>query len=170
MEINTVVSVAEPRGRALAGNITLEDAKFFGRPNFAGAPDAFKDSRRKFTVLIPLEVAEQLKKIGWNVKVTEPQNDEQTPLAHMKVMVDFSTNPETGQERGPDIWVIKGEKREKLDSKTAPILDRSRIIKMDMEIRGWEYDPEDNPGQLSARLVALIVTLEPNLLLDKYGI
>jgi hypothetical protein len=163
IEINTKVSVGETFGKQKLGNLTLEDAKFFGRPNFSGEEDRFKDSRRKFTVLIPNEVADQLRDIGWNVKTTIPTPEEvadgREPLSHLKVMVDT----------GSDIWVLMGEDREKLNERTMGVLDRSRIQSMDMEIRAWEYDPEEQPGQFSARLVTLVATIQPNILSAKYG-
>jgi hypothetical protein len=71
--------------------------------------------------------------------------------------------------RNPPIIVRQGESQEKLSVKTVGMLDRSRLESMDMEIRGWEYDPEDQPGQFSARLVALVATLRPNRLEEKWG-
>lgn len=164
IEINTKVSIGETFGKQKLGNLTLEDAKFFGRPNFSGEPDAFKDERRKFTVLIPNDVADQLRDFGWNVKTNIPTQEEMAEgremLSHMKVMVD----------RTSDIWVLMGEDREKLDERTMGILDKSRVERLDMEIRAWEYDPEEKPGEFSARLVTLIAVIRPNILSQKYGI
>lgn len=163
IEINTKVSVADTFGKQKLGNLTLEDAKFFGRPNFSGEEDRFKDTRRKFTVLIPNDVADQLREIGWNVKTTIPTQEEvaegREPLSHLKVMVDS----------GSDIWVIMGDEREKLTENTMGVLDRSRIQNLDMEIRAWEYDPEEKPGEFSARLVTLVAVIQQNLLSSKYG-
>lgn len=168
IEINTKVSVGETFGKQALGNLTLEDAKFFGRPNFAGELDRFKDDRRKFTVLIPNEVADQLREFGWNVKTTVPTPEEiadgREPLSHLKVMVDSSS----------DIWVIMGENREKLNDATMGVIDRSRIQSMDMEIRAWMYNKEEvdagtETPEYSARLVTLVATIQPNILSAKYG-
>lgn len=162
IEINTKVSVGETYGKKV-GNITLEDAKFFGRPNFSGVEDRFKDDRRKFTVLIPNDVADQLRQMGWNVKTSIPTPEEQAQgretLSHLKVMVGDSAI----------IYIRMDEKMEQLQPATFGVLDRSRIQTMDMEIRAWEYDPEERPGQYSARLVSLVATLTPNILEQKYG-
>lgn len=171
--LNTTVTVAEPFGRQKVGNLTLEDAKFWGRPNFAGEEDQFRDSRRKFSVLIPNEHADALRELGYNVKTTIPTPEEaangREPVSGLKVMLNFRDEGQPN-ETGPDIWLIMGEQREKLTSKTVGILDRSRIRELAMEIRGWEYDPEDKPGELSARLVQLVAVIEPNVLQSKYGI
>jgi len=165
IEINTKVSVGETYGKKV-GNITLEDAKFFGRPNFSGVEDRFKDDRRKFTVLIPNEVADQLREMGWNVKTNIPTAEElkefpdREPLSHLKVMVDD----------GSIIQIRMGENVEQLTVGNFGVIDRSRIDTMDMEIRAWEYDPEERPGQYSARLVALVANIRPNILEQKYGL
>lgn len=164
IEINTQVSVGESYGNRV-GNLTLLNAKFFGRPNFSGVEDRFKDSRRKFTVLIPNETADELRALGWNVKTTIPTQEElrefpdREPISHLKVMVD----------NGAIIQIRMGENVETLAIGSFGVIDRSRIEEMDMEIRAWEYDPEERPGQYSARLVALVANIRPNILEQKYG-
>lgn len=170
--LNTKVSVADAYGKQKLGNLTLEDAKFWGRPNFSGDPEAdrFKDPRKKFTVQIPNELADQLRNLGWNVKTTIPTPEEQElgrePVSSLKVMVG----------KNPDIYVIRGEDTQKLrveasaeGAATVGMLDRARIDRMDMEIRAWEYDPEEKPGEQSARLVQLVAVITPNILMDKYA-
>lgn len=164
IEINTKVSVGDTYNKKV-GNLTLEDAKFFGRPNFSGVEDRFKDSRRKFTVLIPNDLADQLREMGWNVKTNIPTPEElqefpdRQPLSHLKVMVDDNAI----------VQVRMGEDVETLAPATFGVIDRSRIESMDMEIRAWEYDPEERPGNYSARLVALVANIRPNILEQKYG-
>lgn len=164
IEINTKVSVGDTYGKKV-GNLTLEDAKFFGRPNFSGNEDRFKDDRRKFTVLIPNDVADQLREMGWNVKTTIPTPEEKAefpdrePLSHLKVMVDDNSV----------VQIRMGDDVETLRVPSFGVIDRSRIEVMDMEIRAWEYDPEERPGNYSARLVALVANIRPNILEQKYG-
>ena len=176
-EINTTITIGEAYRDGL-GNLTLEDAKFFGRPNFSGEMDRFKDDRRKFTVLIPNDAADELRPLGWNVKTTIPSREGEEPVSHLKVMLNFKADPnhpgEPGYERGPDVWVIQGEAREKLTSQTVGILDRSRIESMDMEIRAWNYNAQDvaengDTPEYSARLVQMVVVLRPDVLAQKYG-
>lgn len=164
IEINTIVSVGETYGKKV-GNITLMDAKFFGRPNFSGEEDRFKDERRKFTVLIPNDLADQLRQMGWNVKTNIPtpeelqQHPDRTEVSHLKVMVDDNAT----------VSIKMGDTIQKLVPVNFGMIDRSRISHMDMEIRAWEYDPEERPGQYSARLVEIVATIQPNLLREKYG-
>lgn len=171
-EVQTKVSVGQEwRGRP--GNLTLENARFFKRPNFSGEMDEYKNDDRVFNVIIPNEVSEDLRKLGWNVKTLLPRNEEETGLSFLKVKVDFNFDKDhpgdVEYERGPDVWIIMGEEREKLTSKTIGILDRARLESLDMEIRGWEYNPDEAPGALSARLVQLVAIIRPSLLDQKYG-
>jgi len=171
MELNTRIESGPTYGKKL-GNLTLLDAKFFGRPNFAGELDRFKDDRRKFTVLIPNDSADQLREMGWNVKTNIPTQEElaqfpdREPISHLKVMVD---NIDIEAGKGPEVFIIQGDDTERLTNQTLAVIDRSRFENIDMEIRGWEYDPEDNPGVYSARLVKFVGVLQPNLLDQKYG-
>lgn len=170
IEINTKVSVGPTYGKKL-GNLILEDAKFFGRPNFAGELDRFKDDRRKFTVLIPNDVADQLREAGWNVKTNIPTEAElaefpdREPISHLKVMVDMNEDP----SKGSQVFLKMGDDLEKLGPQNVAVVDRSRFDEIGMEIRAWEYDPEDKPGEYSARLVQFIGIMPMNQLEQRYG-
>lgn len=169
LEINTKITVAsDVYGKNGIPNLTLEDAKFFGRPNFSGELDRFKDDRRKFTVAIPNDVADQLRDLGYNVKTTVPTPEEvaegREPISHLKVMVDD----------GSSVWIIMGDQREQLTPATFGVIDRSRIENLDMEIRGWNYNADEVVSQgvqpeYSARLVQLVAVVRPNILGQKYG-
>lgn len=167
--LTSTITFAEPFGKAKIGNITIEDAQFWGRPNFSGEMDQFKDDRRKFSVRIPNDLADQMREMGWNVKTTLPTAEElaegREARSGLKVMVDFRKDG-----TGPDIWLIMGEKREKLTADTVGLLDKSRIVELALEVRGWEYDAEDKPGEFSARLVQLVAVIQPNILQSKYGV
>ena len=172
--LGTTVSVGQLYGRQKVANIVLEGARFWGRPNFAGEMDRFNEAKRQFTVKIPNEVADQLRDLGWNVKTTIPENEEDEPISSLKVKLSFTFDDnhpgDVEYERGPDITVIRGENREQLNSKTVGILDRSRFENIDMELRAWEYDPKNSPNQFSARLVELVAVLRPSRLKDKYDL
>lgn len=170
MEIETVVSIAEPRKPGQLGNLILEKAKFFGRPNFSGEMDRFKDDRRKFTVVIPNEVADQLRELGWNVKTLiadeEQKAEGREDISILKVMVD---TPRADTGSGSSVTIVMGREQEQLTLQTFSLMDRARIQEMDMEIRAWEYDPDERPGQYSARLVALYANIEMSRLDRKYA-
>jgi len=164
IEVNTIVEIGPTYGGKI-GNLILKDAKFFGRPNFAGELNQFRETKRQFTVLIPNELADQLRAMGWNVKTSIPSEDERadgrTDLSHLKVAVD---------ERSSVVKLNNGQAIQELPPENWDVVDRTRFTDMGMEIRGWEYDPEENPGKYSARLVQFVGIMRPNLLEDRYGI
>lgn len=182
---STTITVGEAFGDKRVANITLEGAKFWGRPNFAGELDRFKDARRKFTILIPNEIADDLRALGWNVKTKFPndedkaQDPEAGPISSMKVMLDFSEDPkhpgDPRYEKGSVIWCKSGENVERLNSRTAGMLDRARIIDLDMELRAWMYNKEEveagvEEPMYSARVVELVATIQPNRIQEKHGL
>ena len=171
----TQITIDAPTRRGL-GNLYIENAWFFGKPNFSGIVDNFGDSSRKFTVRIPNEVADDLRDMGWNVKTTIPRTEEEEPISHLKVKTSFSFDDNHPQdvdyERGPNVHIIMGESIEKLNSRTIGTLDRSRIVKMDMEIRAWHYNQDDIGAKplYSARLVELVATVQQSRISEKYGL
>lgn len=179
--LQTLVHVGETYGRGIP-NLTIEAARFYGRPNFAGEMNQFKSTRRQFTILIPNEVAEDLRTIGYNVKtkVLTPEEIEagMEVLSHLTVVVDNRPDKmypdDPTREKGAEVYVhkiVQGEpKNEKLTSRTFGVMDSGRFEHIDMEIRGWEYDPDEEPGKYSARLVQLVAVMRPSLLVEKYGI
>ena len=173
MEIETIISVGTVQpGRAGIPNITLQKCRFFGRPNFSGIEDRFKDTRRKFTVLIPNEVADQLRDIGYNVKTDIPTQEElkefpdRTTVSHLKVMVDDTS----------DVYIRLGQEGtpERIPVPNFGLVDKTRFEEFDIEVRGWNYNADEVKAGLeqpkySCRLVTLVGTVTPNVLSQKYG-
>lgn len=173
--LETIISVGEVRqgGKPSLPNITLQKARFFGRPNFAGIEDRFGEDGRKFTVLINNDLADTLRGIGYNVKTNVPTAEElreypdREEISHLKVAVDDQS----------DVWLRMGMDGvpERLDLRVWGIIDKSRIQEIDMELRAWNYNEKkvasgiDSERMWSARLVKIYVTIEHNILDAKYG-
>lgn len=175
----TIITIGEMRKSGIP-NVTVENARFFGRPDMTEEPDRFKNTQRKFLIFIPDNAVEPLRSIGYNVKTTVPKPEDlemgREPVNHIKIVSTFSIPDdkkglpnEMEFEKGPDVYVKSGDDVEKLNSKTVGILNRSRFSSMDLEFRGWEYDPEDSAGLYSARLVSFIGILIPNFIEQKWG-
>lgn len=173
----STITVGTLWGKQTVPNITIEDAKFWGRPNFAGEMNQFKETKRQFTVLIPNDVADDLRALGYNVKTKIPTPEEQAegrePISFLKVIVDVNINNE-GEEYGSAVHIIQGDTPEKLNGQTMGILDRSRILNIDMEIRAWCYNQKEVDAGLeepaySARLVTCVAVIQRSVLGDKYG-
>lgn len=174
----TIVTIGESHGRGI-GNVTIQNVKFFGRPNFSGNPDRHnkQGGKRYFNILVPEEVADEMKRLGWMVNTLEPRpefpEDERKRI--MKINIDVRQDPknpaDTTRERIPDIWVVQGDlPPTKMTSNTMSAIDSYRFETMDIEFRGWEYDPEELPGTYSARLLTFVGVMRPSLLGEKYGL
>lgn len=175
MEINTIVSVAHhPPGSKGIPNITLQNCRFFGKPNFSGVMNQFKDDRRMFTVAIPNDVADQLRQLGYNVKTTLPTDEQKADgmeeISHLKVMVDDNSMVAMGPA---------GSTPSIISTANFGIVDMTRYEEWDCELRAWNYNKDDvdegaREGRVveplySARLVQFIGTMRPNILAEKYG-
>lgn len=193
--IETKVSIGETYGKQAVANIVLEDARFWGRPNFSGELDQFRDNSRKFTVIIPNDLADTLRSLGWNVVTKMPNttpspgpgfyhsvDPDAEPISSMKVKMSFKIPEDKAHlpnaidyEKGPTVFIKQGENVEKLTSLTIGLLDRARIEKLDMELRAWNYNREeveagDEEPKYSARLVELVAIIRPSLVSEKHGI
>lgn len=167
-ENETSVIIMEPRGKNLP-NVTLQKVRFYGRPNFGGEMDRFKDPRPKCTVIIPDNAVEPLRELGYNVKTTVPDPEDfelgREPVNHLKVMVDAKS----------DIYIVLNGESEKLAEEKRGIIDRSRFEEMDMEIRAWMYNKDEvdqglEEPKYSARLVTFVGVMRPSILGAKYGL
>lgn len=163
---DTKITQHAPYGNELVGHVTIEGVHYFGRPNFSKTKNNFGDEKREFTVRIPENCVSEMRELGWNVKETMPKDAEGNPdpdadtIFHLNVAVDMHL---------AEILLKSGDQREYLNENTVPLLDRGSFESIDIEIRGWEYNPKVAPGKLSARLVKLVAVRRPSLLGDKHG-
>lgn len=141
MKINFV----EPNRAFPAGYLEINDARILW-PNFEGRGDRFnKQGDRNFHVVVPdQEIANALMNDtnefgkGWNVKIKPAREEGDTPFMHMKVNVKFNN-------RGPNIYLVSGNKQIALNEDTVGMLDEIDIVSCDMDIR--PYDGEMMNGQ-----------------------
>ena len=153
MKLNFV----EPNRAFPAGYLEINEARILW-PNFEGRGDRFnKQGDRNFNLVIPdQEIANALLNDtneygkGWNVKIKPPREEGDAPFMFMKVNVKFNN-------RGPNIYLVSGNKQIALNEDTVGMLDEIDIISCDMDIR--PYDGETAGGQAfrSAYLSAMRV-------------
>lgn len=139
------LTIVEPNRAFPNGYLEINDARIIW-PNFEGRGDRFnKQGDRNFTLVIPdQEIAEALMNDkskygdGWNVKIKPARDDGEKPFMNMKVKVQFNG-------RGPNIYLVSGNKQVALNEDTVKCLDYIDIISCDMDIR--PYDGEMPNGQ-----------------------
>ena len=138
------LTIVEPNKAFPNGYLEINDARILW-PNFEGRGDRFnKQGDRNFTLIIPdQEIAEALMNDkskygdGWNVKIKQ-RDENEAPFMNMKVKVSFNG-------RGPNIYLVSGNKQVALNEDTVKCLDYIDIVSCDMDIR--PYDGEMPNGQ-----------------------
>lgn len=142
------------------GNISIENARILFR-NFAGKESKFNaKGKRNFCLLLDNDVAEELKDVGWNVKYLNPRDPEDPPQAYIQVAVAFDNFP-------PNIWMITGNKKTKLDEDTISALDYAEIENIDIIVRPYTWEV-NGKGGIKAYVKNMYVTIVENEFEKKY--
>lgn len=140
------------------GILQIDDARIIYR-NFAGAPSKFnREGDRNFAVVIPdQEIADELIKEGWNVKIKPPRDEDDGPFMYLPVKVKFN-------DRGPNAYLASGSRLNKLDEESIACLDDVDILGVDLDIRPYDWEVNGKAGR-TAYLQAIKVTQE----IDRFG-
>ena len=150
------LTIVEPNKAFPAGYLEINDARILW-PNFEGRGDRFnKQGERNFHVVIPdQEIASALMNDknkygnGWNVKIKKNEDGER-PFMNMKVKVSFNG-------RGPNIYLVSGNKQVQLTEETVKMLDYIDIISCDMDIRPFDGEMPNGQSFRAAYLSAMRV-------------
>ena len=131
--------------------LQIDDARIIFR-NFRGEASKYNnEGNRNFALIIPNEeMAEELTKRGWNVKIKPPRDDEDDPFMYLPVKVKFN-------DRGPAVYLVSGKNRKKLDEDTVDILDRVDIASVDLDVAPFDWDVNGKTGR-AAYLRSIYVT------------
>lgn len=131
--------------------LQIDDARIIYR-NFAGRGDKYnREGDRNFAVLIPdEEIADELTRRGWNVKVKPPREEGDTPFMYLPVKVKFN-------DRGPNVYLRTGRVQNRLEEEDIGRLDRIDIIGVDLDIRPYDWEVNGKTGR-TAYLQSICVT------------
>ena len=121
--------------------LQIDDARII-YSNFAGRGDKYnREGDRNFAVVIPDEdMANDLTKLGWNVKIKPPREDGDTPFMFLPVKVKFN-------DRGPNVYLKTGNVQNRLDEESVGLLDNIDIIGVDLDIRPFDWDVNGKMGR-----------------------
>lgn len=146
--------------------LLLEDARLIFR-NFAGKQGSYNnEGDRNFCVILPDELAEQIKNDGWNVKYLKPRDDGDEPTPYLPVKVEY--------EKGrPPRCVMRSSKGSvDLGATEVALLDAVEIKTADIIVRPYNWvvktGPMENSGTKAYLKTAFITIVEDDLEL-KYG-
>jgi len=142
----------------MVGNITLEGARLIFR-NFAGNPDDYnkQGGLRTTGVLIPNDLAEEMKEEGWNIKYLKPRDPQDEPQAFLTVKCKFG-------KIKPTIYICTEHGKTLLDEDSVESIDYAEIRDVDIVIRPYEYEP----GCISAYIKTMYVNIVEDVFADKY--
>ena len=131
--------------------LQIDDARIIYR-NFAGRGDKYnREGDRNFAVLIPdEEIADELTRRGWTVKVKPPREEGDTPFMYLPVKVKFN-------DRGPRVYLRTGRVQNRLEEEDIGRLDRIDIIGVDLDIRPYDWEVNGKTGR-TAYLQSICVT------------
>ena len=148
-----------PNGVLQADHATIIYKNFSGRPGMYN-----REGEMSFSLLIPDEEAKELLVndlneygCGWNVKIKEPRDGYDTPFMHLPVKVKFNG-------RGPNIFLISGRSRRRLDESEISMLDKIDISRVDLDIAPSDGEVNGRPYR-AAYLRSMEVTQE----LDRFS-
>lgn len=141
-------------------NLSVENARIIFR-NFAGKEAKFNPAgRRNFCLLLDNENAAIMKEQGWHVKTLAPRDPDLEPQPYIQVKVVFDNFP-------PNIWLISGGKKTRLDEDTVDSLDYAEIENVDLIITPYVWDISGKTG-ITAYLKTMYVTIAENEFEKKY--
>lgn len=137
-------------------NLTIEDAQIAFR-NFAGVEDKFNAAgNRNFAILLPEDLAEKMKRDGWNVKHLKPRDGDEVPQAYIQVSVSYKQKP-------PKIIQITSRGKTYLTEDVIETLDWVDIEIADVTLNPYEWEVNGMTGTKAYLSTMVVKILEDYL-------
>ena len=133
------------------GILQIDDARIIYR-NFSGVGSKYnREGDRNFAVVIPSQdIADELIKEGWNVRIKPPREEDEEPFMYLPVKIKFS-------DRGPNCYLRSGKVQTKLTENTIACIDDIDILSVDLDLRPFDWDVNGKTGR-TAYLQSIRVT------------
>lgn len=140
--------------------IKIENARITYK-NFSGAAGQYNAAGlRNFHVILDNDLADALKRDGWNVRWHDPKKEGDERWASLKVAVRFDNYP-------PRIVLISGNTKRNLGEQTVSLLDDAELESVDLIITPSFWERADGSG-VKAYLKTMYAVLSPTDLEAKY--
>lgn len=122
--------------------LQIDDAKLVFK-NFEGRGDKFnREGDRNFSIRIDdPDVADELIREGWNVKIKPGRDEDEGPFMRLPVKVKFT-------DFGPKVYLKSGRPEPiLLDEESIGMLDQIEIDCADMDIRPFDWEVNGRTGR-----------------------
>jgi len=141
-------------------NVTIENCRIAFR-NFAGNADKFNPpGSRNFALLLTEKDAEDMARLGWNVKYLKPRDDEPQGQAFIKVKLSYDKKP-------PKVILVTSRGKTYIDEDTVNSLDWVDIETADITLNPYEWDVNGNAG-VTAYVKTLVIQVVEDYLEMKW--
>lgn len=145
------------------GILQINDARIVHR-NFAGEGSKYnREGDRNFSLVIETqEMADALIDKGWNVKIKPPRDEEDEAFIFLPVKIKFN-------DRGPNVYLVTGNRQNKLDEETIDILDNIDILGVNLDIRPYDWQMADGKSGRTAYLESMEVVQKVDRFAERYN-
>lgn len=142
--------------------LEIDDARIIFR-NFSGKGDKYnREGDRNFAVVIPDEqLANDLIKDDWNVKIKPPREEGDDPFIYLPVKIKFNNY-------GPSIYVESGGSVNRLNEETIDMLDDIDIVSVSLDVRPYDWEVNGKSGR-AAYLQAMTVKQNSDRFSSRYA-
>lgn len=145
--------------------LEIPNAHIFYR-NFSGVEKKYNPAgSRNFCVEIPedtmvddVPLYQVLLEEGWNVRLMPPRNEGDAPMHYIQVNVSYKNVP-------PNIWLIAGRRKTRLDEGSVDSLDYAEIKTVDLVINPYNWEP----GRVKAYLKTMYIEIVQDAFADKWA-
>lgn len=148
--------------------LTIRNAKLMFL-NFTGNKSTYNPlGARQFSVKLDIDLGEQLKKDGWNVKPLYARDEvggrtKDIEAYHLPCAVRYDKFP-------PKIYLITNDKQTLLDENSLSLIDTADIKNVDLILNPSTYDNKRLQGTgVKAYVKSMYVTINEDELMKEYG-
>lgn len=144
-------------------NIKIMNAEIAFR-NLSGNPGQYNQRGERYCcVFLDDEVAETLKRDGWNVKTLMPKDEYETPRHYMQIYARFDHMP-------PNIFLVTSKGKTKLEESNVGLIDWAEIENVDLIIRPYDWTlKQSGKSGRKAMIKTMYVTIIEDELDTKYS-